>query len=82
MSCCNGRRPLEYFHRTVQRITKIPDVYRKRLATCGDCSDLKRFHKIVPQGTPATRFDRCSKCGCFVVAKAAIPIERCPNKKW
>lgn len=26
--------------------------------------------------------DRCSKCGCFIVAKTGLEAEKCPDGQW
>jgi hypothetical protein len=44
------------------------DVYDRRLQACAECT-----HKT---GT------RCSKCGCFLRAKAWWASEKCPVGKW
>jgi hypothetical protein len=47
----------------------VPDeVYRKRLQTCAVCE----HHTGV----------RCRLCGCFTNAKAWLPHEDCPIRKW
>jgi hypothetical protein len=49
------------------------DVYRQRLATCYSCEHFIHETK------------RCSKCGCYMVAKARVggnPANLCPMKLW
>jgi tRNA(Ile2) C34 agmatinyltransferase TiaS len=49
----------------------VPDeVYTERLKICKTC--------------PAFRTEdaRCMDCGCFMKAKAAFKVARCPQDKW
>ena len=45
-----------------------------RLAACRACPELRRGAGVLP--------DRCARCGCFVVAKTAVPGQSCPVGKW
>tara|TARA_B100001250_G_scaffold374407_1_gene361224 strand:+ start:19260 stop:19406 length:147 start_codon:yes stop_codon:yes gene_type:complete len=44
--------------------------YNERLQICNGCDELRQNIKV------------CKICGCFVVAKTAIPSARCPIDKW
>jgi predicted Zn-ribbon and HTH transcriptional regulator len=45
------------------------ETIEKRIRTCKGC----RF--LINQ-------KRCKLCGCFVVAKAGLQAEKCPDNKW
>ncbi|ORF28254.1 hypothetical protein BHC45_06270 [Snodgrassella alvi] len=82
MSCCGKKPAPSAFITARNKISTFVANYRERLEICGNCTDLKRFHSIVPLGTPATKGDRCGKCNCYVIAKAALTNQKCPNGKW
>ena len=44
------------------------EVARERLATCGACEFFIN--------------SRCSKCGCYMAAKASMATAKCPLGKW
>ena len=46
------------------------ELYKQRIKTCQSC----------PEYQP--KFNRCKKCGCFLLVKAAITVTECPLKKW
>lgn len=48
--------------------TVSPETHRQRLALCSSC--------------PYRRGLRCRVCGCFTSAKAWLPYEECPLRKW
>jgi tetratricopeptide (TPR) repeat protein len=48
--------------------TVSPEVYQRRLKTCGSC---EHFTGV-----------RCRVCGCFAQIKARLPNEHCPLEKW
>lgn len=57
----------------IQHGVASDDIYKQRLATCFSCEAF--IH----------RSKRCSKCGCFMQAKARVagdPAMLCPLKKW
>jgi len=43
--------------------------YKKRLATCECCPHLNKINQ-------------CTKCGCFVILKAKISLQECPEGFW
>lgn len=46
----------------------IKESYEKRIATCNSC-------EMLDNGI-------CKLCGCFVKAKAILPITKCKLNKW
>ena len=44
----------------------------ERIQVCDNCPELKG----------SLPWARCGVCGCFVEAKARIPISECPLGKW
>ncbi|MFC7749190.1 hypothetical protein ACFQWB_04440 [Paenibacillus thermoaerophilus] len=49
------------------RVACVPDeVYRRRLAACGDCSSLLHGHT-------------CAHCGCIVAVRAKLADRGCPH---
>ncbi|PIT48530.1 hypothetical protein [Snodgrassella alvi] len=82
MGCCGKKPSTGIFARARDTIDEIAANYQERLKICGNCTNLKRFHEIVPLGTPATKLDKCGKCGCFVAAKAVLFNQKCPDRKW
>ena len=44
--------------------------YNQRMSTCLDCP----FYQ--------TKYNKCKKCGCFLILKAALRDTKCPLNKW
>ena len=44
--------------------------YKKRMLTCIKCDHYDES------------LNRCKKCGCFLILKAALKITKCPENKW
>jgi len=44
--------------------------YNRRKAICKDCPFFVLAH------------ERCSKCGCYMKAKASLQAAKCPENKW
>lgn len=82
MSCCGRKPAASVFARAQNKFNEVAANYQERLEICGNCVNLRRFHKFVPLGTPATKLDKCRKCGCYVLAKAALFSQKCPEGKW
>jgi|APCry1669189472_1035225.scaffolds.fasta_scaffold00947_17 hypothetical protein len=53
-----------------QQVMASDDVYNKRIETCTNCDALDKNQW------------RCSKCGCFMKAKAKMIAAKCPLSKW
>jgi len=43
--------------------------HEERLATCETCPHL-------------TPLQRCALCGCFVIIKAKVSTQSCPDRRW
>ena len=44
--------------------------YKHRITTCLDCEHYSEA------------LNRCKKCGCFLLIKAALRDTKCPLQKW
>lgn len=44
--------------------------YKDRMTTCLDCEHY------------SSSLNRCKKCGCFLILKAALKDTKCPMGKW
>lgn len=56
------------------RPTGVPQAaYQRRMDACFACP---RVDRSLPQ------HPRCSACGCFLVLKASISTEQCPDGRW
>tara|TARA_B100001996_G_C18493036_1_gene528403 strand:- start:420 stop:605 length:186 start_codon:yes stop_codon:yes gene_type:complete len=51
-------------------IKRMVGNYSERLEICNSCDELRKSIK------------QCKICGCFVVAKTAMPSAKCPIDKW
>lgn len=51
-----------------KKILAPKNIVENRIATCKQCSQLK--------------LNRCQSCGCYIVAKAGMDSEKCPEGKW
>lgn len=78
MGCCD--RVVKYFKGTLDSIVQYSDTHSSRVEVCSSCPELIRFNNKKPEAVAS--LDRCRACGCFVAAKAAIPIARCPRGRW
>lgn len=45
-------------------------LYKERMSTCLDCEHYSET------------LNRCKKCGCFLIIKAALRDTKCPLDKW
>lgn len=44
--------------------------YKKRILICQTCPFWD------------SNLNRCKKCGCFLLIKAALSVTKCPERKW
>jgi hypothetical protein len=51
------------------------EVAKKRLKTCKKC-------EYYYESTMGTDHDRCTSCGCFIIAKVNVASSECPIGKW
>lgn len=51
-----------------KKILAPKNIVEKRIATCKGCEQLK--------------LNRCQACGCYIVVKAGMDAEKCPEGKW
>jgi hypothetical protein len=61
-------RPWDLFNKNIGRVTEKTKL--ERLEICKGC---EFFIGLTSQ---------CTKCGCFMTAKAALPNAECPLHKW
>jgi hypothetical protein len=51
------------------------EVVKKRLKTCKKC-------EYYYESATDQKFDRCSACGCVIIAKTNLASSECPKGKW
>lgn len=58
-----------------------PEVRERRLDVCTECPELVLGAPLVTTESLVRRA-RCGACGCYVVPKAGLASESCPQGRW
>lgn len=77
MSCCEHKYQNQEQEGLEPAKLEPKSRYQQRLDACLRCANLDMHHQ-----TAISTFDRCLVCGCFVKAKAALPMAHCPIGEW
>lgn len=51
-----------------KKVLAAKNIVEDRIKTCKGCEQLK--------------LNRCQACGCYIVVKAGMDAEKCPEGKW
>ena len=51
-----------------KKVLAAKNIVEDRIKTCKGCEHMK--------------INRCNACGCYIVAKAGMDAEKCPEGKW